>query len=99
MKEKSLFSRLFGGGAEAQNVAYKPQIPPEVLAQVDTESTPKHKVQWEYNHWFNPSLKDLNRLGSEGWEAYAISTEPYYGSLGKGTSTIYYFKRKKGGKQ
>ena len=29
MKEKSFFSRLFGGGAEAQNVAYKPQIPPD----------------------------------------------------------------------
>lgn len=53
--------------------------------------------QWEYNHWLNPSEKDLNRLGAEGWEAYAITTEPYYGQLGRGTSTIYYFKRRKGG--
>lgn len=29
MKEKSFFLRLFRGGAEAQNVAYKPQIPPD----------------------------------------------------------------------
>lgn len=25
----SLLTRIFGGGAEAQNVAYKPQVPPD----------------------------------------------------------------------
>lgn len=50
--------------------------------------------QWEYNHWLNPSTRDLNKLGAEGWEAYAVTIEPYDGSFGRRTVTIYYLKRR-----
>lgn len=54
----------------------------------------KETEQWEYNHWLNPSTRDLNKLGADDWEAYAVTVELYDGSLGRGTSTIYYLKRR-----
>lgn len=61
---------------------------------------PNNHECWEYKTLFRPSEKELTREGMLGWEAYAVTIEPFHDAYSRETSAyVVYLKRRvqKGG--